>query len=37
LLSPLVCEPMSRISLHDSINPKPLPEGIVEEHPRQLL
>ena len=35
-LSPLVCEPMSRVSLQDSINPKPLTESIAEEHPRQL-
>ena len=27
---------MSRVSLQDSINPKPLSEGIAEEHPRQL-
>ncbi|KAK1669586.1 hypothetical protein QYE76_057745 [Lolium multiflorum] len=27
---------MSRVSLQDSINPKPLSEGITEEHPRQL-
>ncbi|KAK1609540.1 hypothetical protein QYE76_033213 [Lolium multiflorum] len=27
---------MSRVSLQDSINPKPLTEGIAEEHPRQL-
>ncbi|KAK1643510.1 hypothetical protein QYE76_061315 [Lolium multiflorum] len=27
---------MSRVRLQDSINPKPLSEGIVEEHPRQL-
>ncbi|KAK1612189.1 hypothetical protein QYE76_035862 [Lolium multiflorum] len=27
---------MSRVSLHDSINPKPLSEGIGEEYPRQL-
>ncbi|KAK1646158.1 hypothetical protein QYE76_063963 [Lolium multiflorum] len=26
---------MSRVSLQDSINPKPLSEGIAEEHPRQ--
>ncbi|KAK1618418.1 hypothetical protein QYE76_023935 [Lolium multiflorum] len=28
---------MSRVSLQDSINPKPQSEGIVEEHPRQLV
>ncbi|KAK1680775.1 hypothetical protein QYE76_041623 [Lolium multiflorum] len=27
---------MSRVSLQDSINPKPQSEGIAEEHPRQL-
>ncbi|KAK1611749.1 hypothetical protein QYE76_035422 [Lolium multiflorum] len=28
---------MSRVSLHDSINPKPQSEGIAEEYPRQLV
>ena len=27
---------MSRVSLQDSVNPKPQSEGIAEEYPRQL-
>jgi hypothetical protein len=35
-LSPYVWYPMSRVSLHDSVNPKTQKVGIAEENPRQL-